>query len=200
MVFAWNASLVVALGLPLLGGLLPAVARDWRWILLGVVLAEGGVGWLLLQVWPPAMALSLWMAGWIAAVFLGLGQSHQWRQGAPLPTAWGGRLFRFTLVGFALVLLALHVGRAAAWLPETMGMVQAWAALGLILAGVLHLAMTQHPFRVTVSLMVLLAGFSLVYAHLEQSLLLTVLLVGVTLFLGAMGSYLLFGPLPEAGP
>ncbi len=193
----FTPTLLVALALPLVGGLLPATARDWRWTLLGVALAEAGVGWLVLQIWPLPMALSLLVAGWLAASFLGLGQGQQWRAGASPPAAWGGRLFRFTLVGFALVLLALHTPRLAPWLPESLGLYQTWASVGLMVASLLHLAMTQHPFRVTASLMGLLAGFSLLYAHVEHSLLLTVLLVGVKLFLGAMGGYLLFAPLPE---
>jgi len=190
---------VVMLVLPVLGGLLPAVAQDWRWILLGVALAEAGAGVLLLRLWPPFMALSLLIAGWIAAAFLGLGQSAQWQRGAPMPEAWAGRLFRFTITGFALVLLAYQTENTLAWLPRGFTPEMAWAALGLMLTGILHLAMTQHPFRATASLLILLAGFVLVYAYIEQSLLLTVLLVGVKLFLGAMGSYLLFAPVAGEG-
>ncbi len=190
----------VAVAVPLLGGLLPAVARDWRWLVLGLLVAEGGTGWLLTRVWPVSMALALWMAGWLATAILGAGQGYVWQRGGAMPQAWAGRLFRFTIVGFALVLLVYQLPQALPWLPRGLTPEEAWAFLGLMVAGVLHLAMTQHPFRVTVSLLVLLAGFVGLYARLEQSLLLTVLLITLKLFLGAMGSYLLMVPPLEESP
>jgi len=86
------------------------------------------------------------------------------------------------------------------WLPEEVALETAWAALGLMVAAPLHLAMTEHPYRVMLALMGLVSGFVLMYAHVEHSWLLTVLLVGVTLFLGSMGGYALTHPLPGAAP
>lgn len=166
-------------------------------MLLGVVVAEGGVGLLLTRVWPVNMALALLTAGWLAAALLGIGQGAVGQRGAPPPRAWAGRLFRFTMVGFSLTLLLYQLPGALMWLPPGLTTEEAWAYLGLMAAGILHLAMTQHPFRVTVSLMVLLAGFVGLYARMEQSLLLTVLLVSLKLFLGAMGSYLLMAAAAE---
>lgn len=192
-------TLLVLTSLPLVGALLPAVVWDWRWMLLGVALEEAATAWFLLRLWPAPMALSLWIAGWTALVFLAWGQIQQIRVGRGQPEAWGGRLFRFTVIGFLLLLFWVNMDTVVRpWLPEELAPETAWAALGLMVAAALHLAMTEHPYRVMLALMALVSGFVLMYAHVEHSWLLTVLLVGVKLFLGSMGGYALTHPRPGA--
>ncbi len=181
--------------LPLVGGLFPAMAWDWRLMLLGVALAEAGAARYLLALWPTPMAISLWVAGWAALLFIGWGQLQRMRVEAEQPEAWGGPLFRFTIIGFLLLLIWSNMETVVLPnLPEPMEVAPAWAGLGLMIAGTLHMAMTQHPYRVVLSLMNIVTGFVVLYAHVEYSWLLTVLLVGVKTFLGGTGGYTLAHP------
>jgi hypothetical protein len=61
----------------------------------------------------------------------------------------------------------------------------------LIGAGVVHLGVTSDPWRVTIGLLTLLAGFEILYGAVESSILVTGFLALVNLGLGIIGSYLL---------
>jgi hypothetical protein len=64
---------------------------------------------------------------------------------------------------------------------------------GLILigAGVVHLGVTTDLLRVTLGLLTMLAGFEIIYAAVESSILVTGFLAITNLGLGIVGSYLL---------
>ena len=64
-------------------------------------------------------------------------------------------------------------------------------ALILIGMGLLHLGLSVHPMRVTLGLLITLAGFEVLYASLENSILVSGLLAVITLGLALTGSYLL---------
>jgi hypothetical protein len=65
------------------------------------------------------------------------------------------------------------------------------AGLLLVGLGVLHLGMTLQPPRVVVALLTVLAGFEILYASVENSVLVAALLSALTLLLALVGSYLI---------
>jgi hypothetical protein len=64
---------------------------------------------------------------------------------------------------------------------------------GLLLAGMglLHLGVTDQILRVTIGLMTVLAGFEIIYAAVENSVLVAALLAIINLGLALAGSYLM---------
>jgi len=64
-------------------------------------------------------------------------------------------------------------------------------AILLIGMGLVHLGMTTRPLRVLIGLLTTLSGFELVYAAVENSVLVAGLLAIVTLGLALVGAYLL---------
>ena len=63
--------------------------------------------------------------------------------------------------------------------------------------GLLHLGLTNHPFRVTLGLLTVLSGFEILYAAVETSTLVAGLLAGINLGLALVCAYLLVAPLLE---
>jgi hypothetical membrane protein len=61
----------------------------------------------------------------------------------------------------------------------------------LVGMGLIHLGMTTRPLRVLLGLLTTLSGFELVYAAVENSVLVAGLLAVVTLGLALVGAYLL---------
>jgi hypothetical protein len=71
---------------------------------------------------------------------------------------------------------------------------------GLLLVGMglLHLGVTDHILRVTIGLMTVLAGFEVLYATVEGSILVAALLALINLGLALAGSYLLIASNAQA--
>jgi hypothetical protein len=63
--------------------------------------------------------------------------------------------------------------------------------------GLLHLGMTTRPFRVIIGLLTVLAGFEILYAAVESSVLVAGLLAAINLGLALLGSYFLSIAAPE---
>ncbi len=64
--------------------------------------------------------------------------------------------------------------------------------------GILQSGMTARPFRVSVGLLTVLAGFEILYAAVETSLLVAGLLAIINLGLALSGSYLLTNEVEDA--
>jgi hypothetical protein len=65
--------------------------------------------------------------------------------------------------------------------------------------GLLHLGVTNHILRVTIGLMTALSGFEILYATVENSVLVAGLLAIINLGLALAGSYLLIASNAEEG-
>ena len=60
--------------------------------------------------------------------------------------------------------------------------------------GVLHLGLTNHPFRIAVGLLTMISGFEVLYAAVESSALVAGLLAVINLGIALAGVYLLVVP------
>jgi hypothetical protein len=57
--------------------------------------------------------------------------------------------------------------------------------------GLLHLGLTAQPLRISIGLLTTLAGFEIIYASVETSILVAGLLAGVNIGLGLVGAYMI---------
>jgi hypothetical protein len=114
----------------------------------------------------------------------------------PLPTQVEDRytasatfVFRLLLASLVWIVVAL----AAPVLVDTLNvsLPVAQGTLLLVGMGLLHLGITTRPLRVLLGLLTALAGFELIYAAIETSVLVAGLLAVVTLGLALVGAYLL---------
>jgi hypothetical protein len=69
--------------------------------------------------------------------------------------------------------------------------VQIWGGLALIGLGLLQLGFSGRTFQVALSLLIMLAGFEILYASLETSTLVAGLLAMVNLSLSLVASYMM---------
>lgn len=165
--------------------------RDWRWNIVLLAAQYLGMFILTLQHWPIGMASVKVVAGWMSAAILGMTRSGLPDELVEEENTWlGGRFFRL----FAAATVVLIVGVvtpsvdtivADAGYPVTNG------GLLLIGMGLLHLGITARVLRVAIGLMTVLAGFEILYATVEGSVLVAALLAVINLGLALVGSYLL---------
>jgi hypothetical protein len=165
------------------------LSRDWRWSIAALAVQYVGVFLMTIIFWPFGIAVIKLVVGWMAGTVLGTTQVGQKRM--PIEHSWpASRLFRILAALMVLLLVFSISPQIAKWLPINNLMVLQG---GLILFGVglLQLGMTARPLRVSLGLLTLLAGFEVLYAAVETSLLVAGLLALINLGLALAGAYLL---------
>lgn len=191
-IFSWIAVLMLTATST---GLL--LNRDWRYDLGLLAFQYVGVFILVAQHWPVGMAAAKLVGGWMAAAALGMTLTALPAHEERLESLWPqGRTFRLFMVGVILVLTAGVTPR----LQNALAGVQAPVIAGAILLmgiGLLQLGTSSEIVRVIFGLMTILAGFEILYAAVEGSILVAGLLVLVNLGLGLVGAYLLNASVPE---
>lgn len=166
------------------------ILRDWRLVLAALAVQYIGVFVLTAGAWPVSLAIIKLVVGWMATAALGLTQlsnketveEHSW------PSGWPFRLLASLLV---LLVVISTAPRLVLWIPANVSLPAAQGSLALLGMGMLQLGMTTRPLRVIVGLLTFLAGFEILFASVENSILVAGLLAGINLGLAFIGAYLL---------
>lgn len=181
----WFAVLIV-----LMTSITHLLVRDWRISL--AILAFQFLGMFLLvnSLWPLGMSTAKLITGWMTAAILGMTQSSF----VIFPQQEGswpeGRTFRLFIAALVIIAVISLVPSVLTWLPG-ISLPVAYGGLILIGMGMLHLGITIQPLRVTISLLTVLCGFEILYASIENSILVAALLSVINLGLALVGAYLL---------
>ena len=191
-IFSWLAVGILLLAAPAL-----TVARDWRWVLGLLAAIYLAAFFLVLQHWPLAMGVVKLVTGWMGTAALGMtllslpsdkdGRRSFFVEGSP---------FRLFGAGMVILLVVSAAPRIETVIP---GIGQSVLIGGLTLVGIglFHLGMTSDVLRVVIGLLTILAGFEILYAAVETSILVAALLSAATLGLALAGSYLILQSNPE---
>lgn len=195
-VISWGA-----VGLLLVTSVGLLLSRDWRWSLGFLAAQYLGMFWLVTLHWPFGLASIKLVTGWMASATLGvtrLGMSDELPHFPALESdAWPqGRLFRLFASAIVVILVIAITPQVETIIP---GISRPVIVGGLLLAGMglLNLGLTAEILRVTLGLLMVMAGFELLYATVETSILLAGLLSIVNLGLALAGAYLMTAEPPE---
>ena len=183
-------------GFVFVAGVLMLAGADWRWLLLNLAMVYAGAAALVALAWPWSLAATVMVSGWMAASVLGISQRSL---EVPLPAErLSAKALRLLMGLLAGLLAAVFVAPMARWLPG-MNPSQLWGSVALMLLGVWQVGLrSTRPLWVVSGLLTVLAGFEVLYAVLEQSLLLAGLLALVVVALALAGSYLVLQQAAEA--
>jgi hypothetical protein len=184
---------VIAVVLISLSALVLLNSRDWRWMMGALAVMYLGVFLLVSQSWNFSLAVLKVVIGWMVSVVLGItqmGQTHEKKGEENLPS---GRIFRTIASGLVFLVVFSIAPGFVSWLPE-LSNEQAVGGMILIGMGLLQLGMTARPIRVVVGLLTILAGFEIIYAAVEASVLVAGLLGGINLGMALVGAYLMTAP------
>jgi hypothetical protein len=172
------------------------ISQSWR-VSIGLLAIQYiGVFVLILPGWPIEMAIVKMVAGWISGAVIGLMISST-RIAYERDEVWpAGRLFRLLMIVLVLFAVWSLVPSALTWIPGINSM-QLTGGLILISMGLLHLSLITQPLRMILGLFTFLAGFEIIYAAVETSILVAGLLAGVTLMLALTAAYLISVPIQD---
>ena len=181
------------------------VTRDWRLLILAVLLQYILVGLILSRLVRPDIAVLKTMIGAFICpiLFLSARQvavnipsvpaiiQQEWRN--PAATGWVFRL----LTSLVILLVTVTVGEMFELpsLSPTLTIAIYW----LVLIGLTTLIITEDPLKTGIGLLTILTGFDLFYTTLEHSLLITGLWGAANLLIALAISYLIIakGANPE---
>ena len=168
------------------------ITRDWRWSLAHLALLYLGVFWLTQLHWTISMSAVKLVTGWMVATILGITRAAlDPHPASALEQSWSqGRLFRILSAALA-ILLALSVTPNIAKILPGIGIPEVAGSLILMSMSLLFLGLTTEPLQAVIGLLTFLAGFEIIYAAVENAILVAALLATVNLGLALVGAYLL---------
>jgi hypothetical protein len=170
------------------------LVQNWRWALIALAVQYLMAFILITSSWPLELAAVKLVTGWMAAAILGFSRinlsenPNEDQQNLPTSPV-------FLLLSAALVLLiVLGVAPAFAEWARQLSIYQSWGGLLLIGLGLLQLGLGSNSFRTILGLLTLLTGFEILYAAVEESLLVAALLAFLNLGFALVGSYIIMAP------
>jgi hypothetical protein len=173
------------------------VSQRWRFSILILAVQFLAVFWLVSLMWSFGLAAVKLVVGWMVCAVLGSVQpSYEIMRDEFSQSS--GILFR-VLVAILVWLLVFSLAPSVIKLIPT-GLVVIWGGLLLIGMGLLQLGMTNKPPRIILGLITLLSGFEILYASVEDSILVAGLLTLVNLGLALAGTYFITSPDMEETP
>lgn len=174
------------------------VSWNWRISMTALALQYVSVFILVSASWPWETAVVKMVAGWMAVAILSMAlvnlpEGHKEEDRRVLPDI----IFRSIAAVLAGLFAFTGGSTLTAWFPM-ITVEQAYGALLLVAIGIIQLGLTTHPLRVVMGLLTVLSGFAILYAAVENSILMTGMLAIITLGLSFVGAYLLTAPTLEA--
>jgi len=167
------------------------ISRDWRIQLGALAIQYLAAFWLVTRHQPFVVGSAKLVTGWMVVAALGMTRlslpNMEEEQSA---VASANRWFSAVLLGIVALITAGATPRIEEVIPG-LGLAVIAGGLLLISTGLIHLSLTSDILRVIISLLTLVAGFEIIYAAVENSILVAGLLALTNLSLGLVGSYLL---------
>jgi hypothetical protein len=171
------------------------IGRSTRFMFIFLIVQYAGVFLLVLQNWSVGLAAIKLISGLIAGMVLLSSRTNVEKEEAePVVTSEGVFRLLVSILVWALVFILEPSVQQLVLISNSV----LWSGFILIGMGLLQLGMTVEPPRVIVGLLTVLSGFEVIYAAVENSVLVAGLLAVITLGLALVGAYLIINKPEEA--
>lgn len=179
-------------------GFLLLVSTDWRLSIFILGAQYAGVFVLVAPGWSADLAVVKLVAGWMTGAVLGLALTSLPRERVLFQKIdLAGIFFRLLLSVLVVLVMVSLAPQLTRWVPGIV-LSQAYGGSFLISMGLVHLGLTARSLRVILGLLTVFSGFEVLYAAVENSILVSGLLAGINLGLALVGAYLASIPIVEA--
>ncbi|MDX9848933.1 MAG: hypothetical protein RBT01_00355 [Anaerolineaceae bacterium] len=166
-----------------LSSLILFINKKWRWNILAIALIYVSVFWMVLHVWSTGLAVIKLISGWMAGAILGSAV----KEDSPLFVETSNVEQRFKLIIVLIIwIFSFSITQSIKTIlpiPDTL----IWGGVLLIIMGILQIGMSVRPIRIIFGLLTAFSGFEVLYAGVEQSLLVAGFLVIITLGIALIG-------------
>ncbi len=189
-----NQFIVAAVPILMASSLILLVGVGWRGTQIALSVQYLMVFWLVTLSWPIGMAAVKLVVGLMASAVLATTQPGTELSKLP-PVPLSGRLFK-VLAALLVWIVIFSISPAV----QNLAHVNQATSLGgslLLGMGLLQMGMNRQSARVVIGLLSFLAGFEILYAAEESSVLVAGLLAIINLSLAMVGAYLAAAPTME---
>ncbi len=166
--------------------LLLLVGMKWRVSIIVLAIQYLAVFWLISLVWTPGQAAVKLVIGLMSCALIGSSLPDE-EVKDPFPGIFGN-IFQLVLASMVWLLVFAIAPEIVKWFPT--GLVMVWGGFILIGVGVMQIGIATHELRVVFALLTILSGFEVIYASVENSILVTGLLAVINLGIALVGTYL----------
>lgn len=178
----------LAFSLIVLTAMIILIFRDWRFNTGALALQYLAVFYLVTFSWPLSLAIVKLIVGWMATAAIGLTCMRQMEENDSVESP-SSLLFR-GLSGLMVILVIFVVSSLIQnSLFPNLSLVIIRSGLMLIGMALMQLGTNATPYLTIMSLLSFLAGFEVIHAALERSVLLTGLMASINLGLALVGVY-----------
>jgi len=177
---------ILPLILVIAGGAALLALDDWRFMLGGLAATYLGAFLLIVQDAPTGIAVIKLVTGLMATVLLFVSLKDSPRSESA--QVWASLVFKVTALALVWLVVMLVAGSFQELFPlnyETLA-----ACLIAISGGLLILGTSKEPLKVTLGILVIYAGFDIIYTPLESSILINGLLSLITMLIALVGVYI----------
>ncbi|MBI9046548.1 MAG: hypothetical protein JEZ06_18805 [Anaerolineaceae bacterium] len=142
---------------------------------------------LILDMWTIGLSSVKLVTGWMVCAILAASQvqDQQYQDNFTTASSWLFKLMASLMIFFSVSVISPELVN---WLP--LQQIHLSGGLLLIGMGILHLGLSAIPSRVIIGLLTIFSGFEIIYAGVENSVLVTGLLVVVNMGLALVGAYI----------
>lgn len=171
----------------LLASLVIYLGTSWRSILIAMAVIVFGLFFLYLQIWDIFMTGAKLITGWMCAAILSFTTVYQGNLEEIGFTP--KRIFKtmsLIMVWMVAYVISSRINDLFGVSPEI-----AFTALALIGCGLLQLGFSSQTFTVIVGILIFFFGFEILFADLENSILVNAMILAVDLLVAFVGAYLI---------
>ncbi len=162
------------------------IGNNLRLDIIALTVQYLAVFFLIMQAWPLGLAAVKLIIGWMAVALIVSVQIYR-RESLEIAVPQTGQIFKL-LVGVLIWVLIFSITTSLTiWLPVPN--IFLWSGMILIGIGLLQLSMSTQPLRIIFGLLTIFSGFEILYAAMENSVLVTSLLALVTLGLAVIAAF-----------
>jgi hypothetical protein len=185
------------------------ITIDWRVQLALLATQYIGVFLLVGISLPYSLAIVKLVSGWIAAAVIGMALANsvpihfekiklfsKYISTDEKPKLFMGRFFYF-LTSILVLLTTFSLSRLLNEFIPNLSNVTSFGSLLLIGMGILQVSFFGQPFKIIIGLLTIISGFEIIYASIENSILIIGMLAVITLSLSFIGAYLVVAPTIE---
>ena len=170
------------------------ISKNWRFTIIALVIQYVGVFGLVSLIWPLTLAAVKLIVGWMVCSIFSTARIQELRDEENAEEL-SGNLFK--IISASLIWVFVFI--LAPELVKLIGIPIDIARGSLLLIGIgfIQIGMNRDPMKIIIGLLTILAGFEILYAFLEASILVTGLLALVNLGIAFIGSIILTIPNAE---
>lgn len=181
----------IGLFLLMVASLEQLITESKRFSMIALGVQYLGMFLIIIQAWSLSLSAIKLIAGWMATAILSATLFSSDVPDEP-PSQFQGRVFRI-LIGVFIWIIAFTIAPGIRnWLP--LPNVILWSGFILLGVGLLQMGINQKASRIVIGLLTTLSGFEILYAAVENSVLVAGLLALITLGIALIGGYLTLAP------